>query len=107
MPDPRVAVLLRLDPADAVRAGVERQFPGVGGIAAYQPLRRLHGWSPEVARGIVDEVLSGTVRTPDDVTDRVVCLADLVDVVDTAIARGLHELSGCTAPVPRTPPRSV
>lgn len=89
-----VSLLRSFKPASALRGSIEWRFPGAGDIGGFVPLTGLRGYTPAAARDIVDTATAGLGL---HFTDQQIAafgrhLTDLVDMVEQAIARRLHDL---------------
>lgn len=89
-----VELLRSFKPHAALRSSIEWQCPGAGGIGGFVPLSGLRGYTPDATRNIVDTATAGLGL---HFTDQQIAafgrhLTDLVDMVEQAIARRLHDL---------------
>jgi hypothetical protein len=89
-----IELLRQTNPLAALRSSLEWRFPGTGTIGKFMSLERIEGFDAVAAREIVETATAGLGL---GFTDQQIemyrgCLADLVDLFDTALARRLHQL---------------
>jgi hypothetical protein len=89
-----IDLLRRTDPIAALRTSVEWRLPGTGSIGMHTPLRHIAGYDAAAVRDIVETAAAGLGLHFTDAQIEMYqgCLADLADLLDTAIARRLRQI---------------